>query len=107
MNIYPKIDVTVPHKLGAAEAGKRLQNLLLDMQSGKQNPNILLIDFTVVVAAQSLAFTLDVYGTTVHGRVTVAPDYVRIDTDNLPLIAWPVVLYYRGVLQSKLTEALK
>ena len=106
MPLYPKIDITVPHKLGAEEAVKRLQNLLLQLQTEKNN-NIQLIDFTVVVAAQSLNFTLDVYGTTVHGRVTVAPDYVRIDTDNLPFIAWPVVLYYSNTIKKKLEEALK
>lgn len=105
MPLFPrKIDVVVLHTLGKDLAEAKLLKLA---QESKKNPNISLIDSTWSQITHTATFTISAMGNTVHGRVTITDDTVRLDTDNLPLVATgPVVWYYQSLIQAKLAKAL-
>ncbi len=99
-----KIDVLVQHTLGKSLAEAKLLGLA---QSQKNDPNIKLIDSTWSQINHVATFTVEAYSHTIHGRVQITDDTVRLDTDNLPLLAWPVIWYINGQVKTRLVTALK
>jgi hypothetical protein len=99
------ISVVQTHRLGAHEAVVRLRKLLAQATE----PSLFTVKrLTWDDDSKTAIFTLDIVVGSVSGRSSVTADYVKIETDKLPMIAWgPVAWAVQSRIQSKLAEALK
>lgn len=99
------ITVVTTHSLGAEEATVRLRRLL----SGNTDSSVFVVKrLSWDDDSKTATFTLDIGVGSVSGRAVVTDDFVKIETDKLPMLAWgPVALYAQKRIQATLAEALK
>ena len=102
----PVLDLTVNHTLGCDTAREKLQLWALDFKRKNSNPNITIEDAHWIGAGQTLNLILKVYQREVHATAVVAPGYVHVSTDPLPLYCLPFVKYAQSLLNTELTKAL-
>jgi len=100
-----KIDITVPHNLPLEQAKDKLLALLPTLS----NSNVKLVEFTYVQAAHTVNFELDAYGKTVLGSATLAPNYLHLQTEDIPVNVFVggYLWLFQTRLKAKLEEALK
>lgn len=100
-----KLVVIQPHSLGVDKAREKIQAYFKD----KNDPSsgVKLIDITWFPMENKALFTLDAYKQTIHGRLVITDDYVKVDTDNLPYVALLVMGSVRATVQDMLKSALE
>lgn len=94
----PKMNMSVPHDLGAAEATSRLQNFLTRMKEKRPDQ---VKDLEEEWSANSLKFGFSTFGFKIRGTLAISDQDVKADVD-LPFAA----MIAKGKIESEFRESL-
>lgn len=105
-----KLDITVPHNLGQVRALERLEELMKELRKEPPSPYVKLVgDVIISIEGSSVSFEIEItQGKKVNrrkGSATVAPNYVKLTTEDIPAF-YPIVWWISRTIQSKLAAAL-
>ncbi|MGE5679287.1 MAG: polyhydroxyalkanoic acid system family protein [Bacillota bacterium] len=94
----PKMNISVPHNLGAGEAQNRIKNLVGDLkkQFGDQIDNV-----QESWEGNKGNFSFRAMGMSIDGNILVKPDSVSLE-GNLPLTAMP----FKGTIERTIKDQL-
>ncbi len=97
------VSVDVPHKLGVAEAKRRIQTGMAALQE-KFGHHLAALD--IVWTDDRANFTIGVMGQTIHGALEVFADCVRVSVE-LPWALALIAEKAKGMIAHRTTEALQ